>query len=147
MEILDKLFVAPWAGVSKDLYTRVFEWARGHIRTVMTAPAIPISAPRVALSHLDQLWFQVAGTLCNLTCHHCFISCSPKNDAFGFLSLEDVGRRLDESISLGVKEYYFTGGEPFLNPEMTAILQRALHYGPVTVLTNGTVLKLSLIHI
>ena len=97
--------------------------------------------PRIGLSHLDQLWFQVAGTLCNLTCEHCFISCSPKNDLFGFLTLEQVRRRLDESRSHGVKEYYFTGGEPFLNRDMVAILVETLRYGPATVLTNGTVFK------
>jgi molybdenum cofactor biosynthesis enzyme MoaA len=90
---------------------------------------------------LDQLWFQVAGTSCNLTCHHCFISCSPTNRSFGFLSLAEVRRRLEESVPLGVKEYYFTGGEPFLNPEMTVILIETLRYGPATVLTNGTVLR------
>jgi len=97
--------------------------------------------PSVELSHLDHLWFQVSGTLCNLTCHHCFISCSPKNDSFGYLSLEEVKRRLEESVALGVKEYYFTGGEPFLNREMVPILVETLSYGPATVLTNGTVLK------
>jgi MoaA/NifB/PqqE/SkfB family radical SAM enzyme len=40
-----------------------------------------------------------------------------------------------------VKEYYFTGGEPFLNPDMTAILELTLNYGPATVLTNGTVFR------
>jgi sulfatase maturation enzyme AslB (radical SAM superfamily) len=97
-------------------------------------------SPRVALAHLDDLWFQVAGTLCNLTCRHCFISCSPHNHAFGFLDLETVRRVLDESVGLGVKEYYFTGGEPFLNPDMVPILELTLRYGPATVLTNGTVL-------
>jgi len=101
----------------------------------------PLSAPLIKLSHLDDLWFQVAGTLCNLTCRHCFISCSPTNDTYGFLSLAEVRRRLAESVPLGVKEYYFTGGEPFLNPDMTAILVETLRYGPATVLTNGTVLK------
>lgn len=100
-------------------------------------PAIP----HVHLTHLDDLWFQVAGTLCNLTCHHCFISCSPKNHTFGFLTLDEVRRRLEESVVLGVKEYYFTGGEPFLNPDMVDILIETLRYGPATVLTNGTVLK------
>ncbi len=99
------------------------------------------NAPEIAVSHLDHLWFQVAGTLCNLTCHHCFISCSPKNDSFGFLKLAEVQRRLEESVAMGVKEYYFTGGEPFLNPDMTAILEATLQYGPATVLTNGTVFK------
>ncbi len=102
---------------------------------------IATSAPHIELLHLDQLWFQVAGTLCNLTCHHCFISCSPQNDSFGFLTLAEVKQRLEESVALGVKEYYFTGGEPFLNRDMTAILVETLNYGPATVLTNGTVLK------
>jgi sulfatase maturation enzyme AslB (radical SAM superfamily) len=97
--------------------------------------------PKVELAHLDELWFQVAGTLCNLTCNHCFISCSPHNKSFGFLSLADVERRLLESMPLGVKEYYFTGGEPFLNRDMVAILVATLRYGPATVLTNATVLK------
>ena len=79
--------------------------------------------------------------LCNLTCQHCFISCSPKNNTFGMLSLEQVRGYLQESVPLGVKEYYFTGGEPFLNPEMVPILVETLRYGPATVLTNGTVLK------
>jgi MoaA/NifB/PqqE/SkfB family radical SAM enzyme len=100
-----------------------------------------LAAPQVALSHLDHLWFQVAGTLCNLTCSHCFISCSPHNNAFGFLSLDDVRAWLAESVRWGVKEYYYTGGEPFLNRDMTAILVETLRYGPATVLTNATVLR------
>jgi len=83
----------------------------------------------------------VAGTRCNLACSHCFISCHPKNFSFGFLTYDDFKSHLTDSIDLGVKEYYFTGGEPFLNPEMTRILVKTLHYGPATVLTNGTVLK------
>jgi molybdenum cofactor biosynthesis enzyme MoaA len=102
-------------------------------------PILDNPAPPVALTHLDDLWFQVTGTLCNLTCRHCFISCSPHNREFGFLELETVQRYLDESVKLGVKEYYFTGGEPFLHREMVAILERTLDYGPATVLTNGTV--------
>jgi AdoMet-dependent heme synthase len=95
--------------------------------------------PTLPLAHLDDLWFQVAGTLCNLECTHCFISCSPHNDSFGFLDLPTVRRLLEESVGLGVKEYYLTGGEPFLNPDMTAILECTLKYGPATVLTNGTI--------
>ena len=97
--------------------------------------------PEIELSHLDDLWFQVGGTRCNLSCHHCFISCHPKNNNFGFLTLEDIRRRLAESVTLGVKEYYFTGGEPFLNCDIVPILMETLNYGPATVLTNGTVLK------
>lgn len=56
------------------------------------------------------------------------------------LSLEDVRGRLREAIPLGVREYYFTGGEPFMNPEMLAIIEAALAQGPVSVLTNGLLL-------
>ncbi len=104
-------------------------------------PLMDAAAPVAALAHLDDLWFQVAGTLCNLECRHCFISCSPHNHAFGFLDLESVRRVLDESVGLGVKEYYFTGGEPFLNRDMVPILELTLRYGPATVLTNGTIFK------
>jgi sulfatase maturation enzyme AslB (radical SAM superfamily) len=97
--------------------------------------------PWVPLLHLDDLWFQVAGTHCNLACTHCFISCSPHNRSFGYLTLADVQQRLAESVSLGVKEYYFTGGEPFLNAELVDMLVATLGYGPATVLTNATVLK------
>jgi molybdenum cofactor biosynthesis enzyme MoaA len=106
--------------------------------------ALPLTeptGPQVPLAHLDELWFQVTGTLCNLTCRHCFISCSPHNHAFGFLDVATVRRFLDESIGLGVKEYYFTGGEPFLHRDMVDILALTLQYGPATVLTNGTVLQ------
>src|SRR5947209_9777830 len=104
-------------------------------------PIVDTPAPVVALDHLDDLWFQVGGTVCNLACTHCFISCSPHNHTFGFLDLETVRRALDESVPLGVKEYYFTGGEPFLNRDLVAILELTLGYGPATVLTNGTVFK------
>jgi molybdenum cofactor biosynthesis enzyme MoaA len=104
-------------------------------------PLTDAPAPVVPLAHLDDLWFQVAGTRCNLTCRHCFISCSPHNDAFGFLPLDTIRRTLAESVSLGVKEYYFTGGEPFLHPHMVDILELTLRYGPATVLTNATVFK------
>jgi sulfatase maturation enzyme AslB (radical SAM superfamily) len=103
------------------------------------APETP--APAVALSHLDELWFQVGGTLCNLECRHCFISCSPHNHTFGFLDLATVQKCLEQSVELGVKEYYFTGGEPFLNRDMVPILEATLRYGAATVLTNGTVLQ------
>jgi sulfatase maturation enzyme AslB (radical SAM superfamily) len=104
-------------------------------------PILDRPCPSVRLAHLDDLWFQVGGTICNLECRHCFISCGPHNHTFGFLDLDTVGRFLEESVRLGVKEYYFTGGEPFLNRDMVPILELALRYGPATVLTNGTVFK------
>jgi AdoMet-dependent heme synthase len=97
--------------------------------------------PHVPMLSLDTLWFQVAGTICNITCTHCFISCSPSNHSHEMLSLADVEPRLEEARKLGVREYYFTGGEPFLNREMVPILAATLRQGPATVLTNGMLLR------
>ncbi len=54
------------------------------------------------------------------------------------MTLEQVKERLHESQKLGVKDYYITGGEVFINPEIFEILQAILSYGPLDVLTNGT---------
>ncbi len=97
--------------------------------------------PEIYLDALDNLWFQVSGTLCNIVCEHCFISCSPKNHNFEFMSYDQVESYLEESVKLGVKEYYFTGGEPFMNKDIIKILRKTLEYGPATVLTNGMLIK------
>ena len=97
-------------------------------------------APQVDLTSLDTLWFQVGGTVCNLTCTHCFISCSPTNHTHELMPLGQIRPFLDEAVELGVKEYYFTGGEPFINKEMEEIIRETLRVGPVTVLTNGLLL-------
>lgn len=102
---------------------------------------LQLNEPIVPLRALEELWFQVTGTRCNLECRHCFISCSPHNHSFGFLSLEAITEALAESVAWGVREYYFTGGEPFMHPQMVDILERTLKFGPATVLTNGTILK------
>ena len=101
----------------------------------------PSRFPIAPLFALDTLWFQVAGTLCNLQCTHCFISCSSTNHAHEMLALADVKRHLQEAEALGVKEYYFTGGEPFMNHEIFEILEETLRKGPVSVLTNGVLIR------
>src|SRR3954447_4560099 len=108
----------------------------------LTSISLPPSrSPKVYLEHLDHLWFQLTGTLCNLTCTHCFISCSPSNQSFGFLDYDKVLAALEDSKRLGVKEYYFTGGEPFMHPRILDILEKTLAIGPATVLSNGTLFR------
>jgi molybdenum cofactor biosynthesis enzyme MoaA len=97
--------------------------------------------PHVPLLALDTIWFQVAGTVCNIACTHCFISCSPKNHSHEMMTLAEVEGRLAEARELGVRDYYFTGGEPFMNRDMLAILRATLRQGPATVLTNGMLLR------
>jgi MoaA/NifB/PqqE/SkfB family radical SAM enzyme len=96
--------------------------------------------PEVPLLKLETLWMQVGGTLCNLQCTHCFISCGPKNHTHEMMTFEQVQTTLKESKELGVKDYYITGGEVFINPEIFAILAGVLSFGPLDVLTNGTLI-------
>ena len=113
----------------------------GLVALPRTANARPNGFPQVPLGSLDTLWFQVAGTICNLRCHHCFISCSPKNHSHEMMPFDQVAPYLEEAAELGVREYYFTGGEPFMNRDMLAILEATLRQGPASVLTNGLLIK------
>ena len=49
-----------------------------------------MNLPEVTLTHLDNLWLQVSGTLCNIACTHCFNNSGPNVRTFEFLSLERV---------------------------------------------------------
>lgn len=94
---------------------------------------------RVPLVKLETLWF-CTGTLCNLTCEHCYIESSPSNDRLVYLSLEEVDSYLDEidALALGTREIGLTGGEPFMNPAIIAILRSVLSRGfEALVLTNA----------
>ncbi len=93
--------------------------------------------PKADFHDLETLWFQVSGTLCNLRCTHCFISCSPDNHSLEMMDTETVLGYLEEARELKVREIYFTGGEPFLHKDMTLILESTLRDFPASVLTNG----------
>ncbi len=95
----------------------------------------------VPLTGLSTLWFQVSGTLCNLKCSHCFISCGPGVRRHKMLSRERVQSYLEEARATGIKEIYFTGGEPMLNPEIMGITEDALKDADVTILTNATLIS------
>lgn len=96
--------------------------------------------PNVAFRELRTLWFQVTGTLCNLACRHCFNASGPRDPWLGSLDVATVRRYLAEAETLGVREIYFTGGEPFLHPQLFELLEAALAVAPTTVLTNGTLI-------
>ncbi len=93
----------------------------------------------VALTKLQTLWFNT-GSLCNITCVNCYMDSSPKNDDLAHLSLNDVTPYLDEikAEGFGVEEIAFTGGEPFMNPNLISMLDQVLSRGfKALVLTNA----------
>ena len=93
----------------------------------------------VSLAGLRTLWVNT-GTLCNITCANCYIDSSPENDALVYFRPADLARYLDEAAELGhpLEEVGFTGGEPFMNPQILEMLRLALGAGHrVLVLTNA----------
>lgn len=93
----------------------------------------------VALRRLETLWFNT-GTRCNIACRNCYIESSPRNDALAYLDVDDIRPYLDEIARdrLGTREIAFTGGEPFMNPHILALLAECLARGFRTlVLTNA----------
>jgi MoaA/NifB/PqqE/SkfB family radical SAM enzyme len=93
----------------------------------------------VPLKSLETLWFNT-GTLCNLTCAGCYIESSPRNDRLAYLTRTEVGAYLEEIAADGwpTRLIGFTGGEPFMNPDMIGMLDDVLGRGlQALVLTNA----------
>lgn len=93
----------------------------------------------VSLTAPKTLWFNT-GTLCNIACVNCYIESSPSNDALVYISAAEVATYLDqiEDRNWPVTEIAFTGGEPFMNPEMIDLARSALARGyDVLILTNA----------
>ncbi len=97
----------------------------------------PAAAP---FRHLTALWVQVTGTYCNLQCVHCINASGPRDPWLAPMDADAIRGWVNEAAELGVREIYFTGGEPFLHPELLSLLAHALERAPTTVLTNGTLI-------
>ncbi len=93
----------------------------------------------VSLTNPQTLWFNT-GTLCNIECANCYILSSPTNDALVYMTTDEVRDYLDQldDRKWGVREIAFTGGEPYMNPDMNDMTRAALERGyEVLILTNA----------
>ncbi|MEL6643431.1 MAG: radical SAM protein [Pseudomonadota bacterium] len=93
----------------------------------------------VALTDPQTLWFNT-GTLCNIECVNCYIESSPTNDRLVYITTQEVEGYLDQldDRGWGVREIGFTGGEPFMNPDMIDMAEASLKRGyDVLILTNA----------
>lgn len=150
---MDQAFSAPQCWRSTPA-TRAPNSAEGpaatapeHVRpaissTKFTHPDVTATGERrasVSLKALKTLWFNT-GTLCNLACENCYIESSPRNDRLIHLSRSEVDCFLAEAAKLDPppNEIGFTGGEPFMNPDILGMLEDGLAAGfAVLVLTNA----------
>jgi organic radical activating enzyme len=107
----------------------------------------PSGNPRgyIQPKELKELWFHT-GTVCNLRCPFCLEGSKPGDNRLNTISLTDVKPFIQEALSLGTEQFSFTGGEPFVNPDMIAILDHALDFNPCLVLTNATEPLLNRLH-
>ncbi len=84
-----------------------------------------------------ELWFHT-GTACNLACPFCLEGSKPGDRRLDRIKLADAAPFIDEAVSLGVEQFSFTGGEPFIVKDFVNILKYATAHRPCLVLTNGT---------
>ncbi|WP_249011915.1 radical SAM protein [Conexibacter sp. DBS9H8] len=75
---------------------------------------------------------------CNLACGYCVVASSPRARPRS-LGRSRVRELADEACAEGFRELYLTGGEPFLEPDIAAIITDCVERLPTVVLTNATV--------
>jgi len=93
----------------------------------------------VFFKELKTLWFNT-GSLCNIECANCYIKSSPTADHFIYLAPGDMAPYLDEIDEMYEHkiEVAFTGGEPYLNPDIIRLSEMALERGhELLILTNA----------
>ena len=94
---------------------------------------------------LEELWFHT-GTACNLACPFCLEGSKPGDNRLERMALDEIKPLLHEALELDVKQFSFTGGEPFIVKDFVRILDYAANLRPCLVLTNGTDALLKRVH-
>lgn len=99
-------------------------------------PVVPLFGTRYFPS---RLWLYT-NFHCNLACDYCAVASAP-TAAPRMLTTETVRALVSEAASAGFTELYITGGEPFLHPDITDLLDAATAALPTVVLTNAMLLR------
>ena len=86
---------------------------------------------------IEELWFHT-GTACNLACPFCLEGSKPGDTRLDRITVDDVKPLMAEAVELGVRQFSFTGGEPFILKDFINILRHGSNLRPCLVLTNGT---------
>jgi len=90
-----------------------------------------------------KVFFEITSN-CNMNCQHCLNKDS--NNKFINMPIKTIFQYFDQFWDNKVSEINITGGEPFLHPNITEILNHAIKIFPgLTVSTNGTLLNDSIL--
>ncbi len=90
---------------------------------------------------LEELWLHVTD-LCNLECRHCLVgagkACRSRGEE---LSKDEICGIIDEARSLGVRRFFFSGGEPFLRRDIFDLIEKVTEKDQLVILTNGSMIR------
>lgn len=103
-----------------------------------TSVAAETNAPSEVPAFPWKLWIYTNYD-CNLRCSYCVARSSP-NVPRRAIGLANVQRLIDEAGQLGFVHAFFTGGEPFLLPDIYDMLAYSSARMETTVLTNAMLL-------
>lgn len=100
------------------------------------APDYGGRADHLSLEGLKECWFHITNH-CNLCCSHCLFAAGPS--CREHLPRPELESALAQAQALGCHLFLFTGGEPFIYPDFSAIISNILTdpLNHVVVLTNG----------
>ncbi|MEW6683356.1 MAG: methyltransferase domain-containing protein [Nitrospirota bacterium] len=126
-------------------WQHVDTFARDAIRRGMLAERPIVRAPyrgrasHLGPRHLSELWLHTNNS-CNLACSHCLVSSGPDGDKG--LPTDVLLRALADARALGVRRFFFTGGEPFLRKDLFDLIDAVLEdpKAELAILTNGILL-------
>jgi MoaA/NifB/PqqE/SkfB family radical SAM enzyme/SAM-dependent methyltransferase len=124
----------------------VMSFAQTLLRTGMASlepyarPPYAGRAERLRAWTLREMWIHTNNS-CNLTCEHCLVSSGPSGDKG--LSTEAIFAAIDEAAALGAERFFFTGGEPFVRPDLLALVEHVTvkHARELVILTNATLFE------
>ena len=105
--------------------------------TAFERPDYPGRSKTIVPHKLNELWLYYT-MACNLRCKHCLVSAGKglKKE----LSNDEFKKIVDESIKLGVKRFYITGGEPFIKDGIFDLIKyiTKTKRRELIILTNAT---------
>ncbi len=107
--------------------------------TVKTSPYLGRAA-YLQLEKLEEIWLHI-NDFCNLRCEHCLVSSGPEEGQG--LPFDVLERVIEESVTLGARRFFFTGGEPLARPDAVDLLALVTHKyeRDAVLMTNGTLFE------
>jgi len=117
--------------------SRVHPWLEG----LGQAQAAPPSLRHFLLGSGLGMFFIEMTAKCNEKCVHCYADSHPERTEI--LTIEEIKKALDNAAELGDPLVQFTGGDPFIHPDLLEAVQHAstLNFRGIEIYTNGLLLN------